>query len=404
MTTQISFGPQKSPIQKPDQDPEKRKQDLIAEITMQALQKKPDYSPIKDKYIKENPINPYVKPTGVESVPNEASTGYQKDGILGGIGGAIKGIVDYINTPEGAKVLQYVAPDNGIGKFLGYRADQLQSDDDAKKKKYQDDVANRQANLDNIFKSVVDQIGTRDNTVLQSALSLNNANQGAALDNKYAIEREKERQAFEAAERKKAQDFQLYLKGLEIGAKKGDKADAARLKFNEDIQKDATYKNLANQETELAKIKSFVNNPSALDLKVLPVMLRKAAGDSGNIAVAEQKGMTSYGTLGERAASAIENWKSGQLTQQQKDVLQQFISNQETVLNERKGQVLGQHTKAAAQIYGVPEDTFEPISNVYLSGPSQKLGGDKSQSKNAPTKQGTKIVSRVLDPKTGKFH
>lgn len=131
------------------------------------------------------------------------------------------------------------------------------------------------------------------------------------------------------------------------------------------VRGDKNYSALKDQINKASTIVTLLNQKSPIGDKITPVMLQRAIGDVGNIAVYEQQNNKRFGSVSDIFNQAIETAATGKIIEKNRaliiDVLNQMSNKAKLDLNAQ----IESSKQTSLALYGSSPDSVKLIENAY---------------------------------------
>lgn len=376
---------------------------IINDMAIKQLKTKPDFKSIYDEYSKYSPEPSQPKlQRGLEQIPEDVSKGMEEGGPLGAIGGAIKGILGYVNTTEGMRLLSAVDQDPLRQNFYQTRAKQLQESDNNKITAYNDQVSKRKEDISKLFGDYAKHNQTTEQDILKAAAEINKQeDQQVFTAGENALNREQKSEEIELQKARDAQNrmYQNSQLGIELqkivndkNKSRVDKDLKVRQEFGNFIQKDQVLQDLLKDRKKLKGIEATVTNPSQnIAATQIPKIINRL-NDTGPVSNYEQKASAEFGNKWQRMKQSVSLGLNGTYDQQSiKDIVQylQFIQNDTN--KQIKNRINGQK-EFIKTIYKESDDKdLDSIANSALN--SLEADEEKNNKNNKKPSIGKEVKS-----------
>jgi hypothetical protein len=187
--------------------------------------------------------------------------------------------------------------------------------------------------------------------------------------------------------------------GTGTGADRKESIEIGKIlnKGVEDLKADKNFQTYQGQLDAASNIREIINSGNPLANNAFPTLLRKLFGDTGNVAVAEQKSIQYFGGSVDKAKQFATNLKSGKIDEKNVQLLNQMLGEFETTAAQNLTKAIDSKKVSMKQAFkGVidPEAVGGTFNPLY----PKKVAQKNTLQEDVPI--GTK--KQIKDKKTGK--
>lgn len=308
--------------------------------------------------------------------------------ILGALGSGIGGLARLAISPTGLRVAGGFSRNKNLTNALFSTAEEMDKRAQDAQSAYNTNLMDylRQANLLRLQQPEKEKaMGLREQT-LQAKLD-ENQNRINEFEKRMELQTTTAQQKADYQNeilRLQSEKLELQRQALEAKKTEADKKNILTSKEQGNIitkatgslKSDQSYKTATAQLVAAQSIKELISSDTALASKMVPTMLRKLGGDSGNIAVAEQESARYYGSLADRLNIRKEDLLSGKLTKaQKKDIIDVMTAYESSAKNAINKSINNNKNSVLAAYDGLDQDRVEKAFSGYYVKENKQKGG-----------------------------